>query len=58
MKGKKILGIDPGFSNGCKIALISERNDLLETTVVYPHTNRARSMQYGKQIADLMKNHK
>lgn len=58
MKGKKILGIDPGFNNGCKIAMISERNDLLETAVIYPHTQRAKSMVYGKQIASLMKKHK
>lgn len=58
MKGKKILGIDPGFNNGCKIAMISERNELLETAVIYPHTHRTKSLQYGEQIANLMKKHK
>lgn len=38
IKGCKILGIDPGFTSGCKIALISESGDVLETGhVIYPH---------------------
>lgn len=31
VKGKKILGIDPGFASGCKLAVISETGELLET---------------------------
>lgn len=31
VKGKKILGIDPGFTSGCKLAMISETGELLET---------------------------
>uniref|UniRef100_A0A1A9WRX1 YqgF/RNase H-like domain-containing protein n=1 Tax=Glossina brevipalpis TaxID=37001 RepID=A0A1A9WRX1_9MUSC len=37
LKGERILGIDPGFTNGCKYALISETADVLETGVLYPH---------------------
>lgn len=38
VKGRKILGIDPGFSSGCKLAMISEAGDLLETNhVIHPH---------------------
>lgn len=31
VKGRKILGIDPGFTSGCKLAMISETGELLET---------------------------
>lgn len=58
VKGKKILGIDPGFKNGCKFALISECTDVLETGVIYPHTNTKNSMVYGQKIADLLRKHK
>lgn len=54
VKGKKILGIDPGFKNGCKLALISECMDLLETAVIYPHTNRGNQLAYGKQLGDML----
>lgn len=33
---KRVMGIDPGFKNGCKIACIDEQGALLATEVVYP----------------------
>lgn len=43
VKGKKILGIDPGFSHGCKIALISETGCVLTYQVIYPHKDRTKA---------------
>lgn len=37
VRGKIILGIDPGFFHGCKLAVISEHGNVLETAVIYPH---------------------
>lgn len=54
-KGEKILSLDPGFKNGCKYALISEQGDVIETGVVYPHSQQARSNEFGHKIAILMK---
>lgn len=36
IKGKLILGVDPGFSNGCKLALISETGSLQAQATIYP----------------------
>lgn len=58
VKGKKILGIDPGFKNGCKLALISEQNHVLETDVIYPHTRKDREMMYEHRLVNLLNNHK
>ncbi|MBS4032374.1 MAG: RNA-binding transcriptional accessory protein [Clostridiales bacterium] len=33
---KRILGLDPGYRTGCKLACIDETGKLLETTVIYP----------------------
>ncbi|XP_059617392.1 S1 RNA-binding domain-containing protein 1-like [Phlebotomus argentipes] len=38
MSNEKILGIDPGFADGCKLAMISEDGEVLDTTVIYPHS--------------------
>lgn len=38
LKGKSILAIDPGYTNGCKVALISPTGSLLAHNVIYPHT--------------------
>lgn len=56
LKGEKILGIDPGFSNGCKLALISETADLLEIGVVYPHTRK--SEEWGYKLANMLRKHR
>lgn len=37
VKGHSILGIDPGFRNGCKCAVISQTGQVLYTDVVYLH---------------------
>lgn len=36
IKGKVVMGIDPGFRTGCKLAIIDETGKLLEYTTVYP----------------------
>ncbi|XP_044755245.1 S1 RNA-binding domain-containing protein 1 [Coccinella septempunctata] len=36
IKGKYILGMDPGFSNGCKLALISETGSLQAKATIHP----------------------
>jgi len=36
LRGKPILSIDPGFSHGCKLAVISENGDVLDTAVIHP----------------------
>ncbi|MBR4745757.1 MAG: RNA-binding transcriptional accessory protein, partial [Clostridia bacterium] len=36
LKGKVILGLDPAYRTGCKIAVIDANGTVLDTTVVYP----------------------
>ncbi len=36
LKGKKILGLDPAYRTGCKIAVIDEKGNVLDTAVVFP----------------------
>lgn len=50
VRGKKILGIDPGFTMGCKCALIDESNNVLDTKVIYPHPNKSNWLKYGHEI--------
>lgn len=37
MKGKVVMGLDPAFRTGCKLAVIDETGKLLEKSVIYPH---------------------
>ncbi|SHH89704.1 uncharacterized protein SAMN02745135_02591 [Caloranaerobacter azorensis DSM 13643] len=36
VKGKVVMGFDPAFRTGCKIAVVDETGKLLHTTTVYP----------------------
>ena len=36
VSGKRILGLDPGYRSGCKLACVDETGKLLETVVIYP----------------------
>ncbi|CRL04721.1 CLUMA_CG017781, isoform A [Clunio marinus] len=52
VKGKKILGIDPGFTSGCKLALISETGEVLESSLKFHLNDKTKSENL---ISSLMK---
>lgn len=37
MKGKYVLGFDPAYRTGCKLAVVDETGKMLEVTAIYPH---------------------
>lgn len=37
MKGKTVLGLDPAFRTGCKLAVVDATGKVLEKSVMYPH---------------------
>jgi transcriptional accessory protein Tex/SPT6 len=39
LKGSVVLGMDPGFTNGCKLAVVSSSGEVLDTGVIYPPLN-------------------
>ncbi len=51
LKGKTVLGFDPGFINGCKTAVVDKTGKVLDTAVVYPTTkSRARIEEAARII--------
>jgi uncharacterized protein len=46
---RAIIGIDPGFKSGCKVAVIDEYGNYLEKAVIYPHPPQQR-MRESEQI--------
>ncbi|XP_069036125.1 S1 RNA-binding domain-containing protein 1 isoform X1 [Lepisosteus oculatus] len=38
VRGRVILGVDPGFRHGCKLAVLSPTSQILQTDVVYLHS--------------------
>jgi uncharacterized protein len=37
LRGKRVMGIDPGYRTGCKVALVDETGKFLGGTTIYPH---------------------
>ena len=49
LKGKRILGFDPGYRMGCKLAVIDENGTVLDTNVIYP-TEPFKKIDESKRI--------
>ncbi|XP_067421180.1 S1 RNA-binding domain-containing protein 1 [Emydura macquarii macquarii] len=40
VRGRTLMGVDPGYKHGCKLAIISPTNQILHTDVVYLHSGQ------------------
>lgn len=54
VRGQVVLGIDPGFRHGCKLAVVSEHGDVLETGVIYPHNRTKNSQPAADALIELV----
>ncbi|KAA3610401.1 MAG: RNA-binding transcriptional accessory protein [Calditrichaeota bacterium] len=45
VRGKKIMGIDPGFRTGSKVAVIDTTGKYIEGTTIYPHPPQNKYME-------------
>ena len=58
LKNKRILGFDPGYRMGCKLAVIDENGTVLDTNVIYP-TEPFKKIDESKRImTELISKHK
>ncbi len=53
-----VLGIDPGFRTGCKIAVVDPTGKLLDTLTIYPHEPQKQRAQALKLLEALVIKHK
>ena len=51
MKGKVVLGVDPAFRTGCKLAVVDETGKVLDIDVIYPHEKSKGSTADPKLVA-------
>ncbi len=45
VKGKVTMGLDPGYRNGCKVAVVDGTGRVLDTAVVYPTFSKSKQQQ-------------
>ena len=54
LKGKTVLGFDPGYVNGCKTAVVDKTGKVLDTAVVYPTTKSKYKIEEAKTVIKRM----
>ena len=55
---KRVLALDPGFANGCKIACLDEQGNLLHHEVIYPHPPRNQVRQATEALQRMINTYK
>jgi uncharacterized protein len=55
--GKRVLGIDPGFRTGSKLAAVDETGRFLEHVTIYPHIGEGRIPQARQDLLRLVEAH-
>ena len=54
LKGKVVMGFDPGYVNGCKIAVVDESGKFLDEAIVYPHKPQGKIDQAKNKLKQLI----
>ena len=55
---KRVLALDPGFANGCKIACLDAQGNLLHHEVIYPHPPRNQVRQAIEALQRMINTYK
>jgi len=58
LAGKIIMGMDPGFASGTKLAVIDETGKYIEGATIYPHEPRNKTEESEKIMLQLIRKHK
>lgn len=58
VKGFVTMGLDPGYRNGCKVAVVDATGKVLDTAVVYPTFSEKKKQEAIDQLSVLMRKHK
>lgn len=54
MKGQYVLGVDPAYRTGCKLAVVDDTGKMIEISVIYPHTAKGDVEKSKKTFNDLL----
>ena len=57
VKGFVTMGLDPGYRNGCKVAVVDATGKVLATSVVYPTFSEKKKQEAIVTLSALMKKH-
>ncbi|WP_313891872.1 Tex family protein [Psychrobacillus sp.] len=55
LKGKVILGVDPAYRTGCKLAVVDDTGKLMEVSAIYPHAPKMDVEGSKKKVLSYLK---
>ncbi len=58
VKGFVTMGLDPGYRNGCKVAVVDPTGKVLDTSVVYPTFNDRKKQEAITILTGMIRRHK
>ncbi|WP_226530322.1 Tex family protein [Metabacillus niabensis] len=58
LKGRMVLGVDPAYRTGCKLAVVDETGKMLHIGVVYPHPPVNKKEQAKEKVMDVLKTYR
>lgn len=56
-KGQTVLGLDPAYRTGCKLAVVDPTGKVLETAVIYPTPPQNKIEESAQVVKELVKKH-
>nr|WP_066369985.1 Tex family protein [Neobacillus fumarioli] len=54
LKGKVVLGVDPAYRTGCKLAVVDETGKVLKIDVIYPHPPTAKPKEAKEKFKAIL----
>lgn len=58
LKGRIVLGVDPAYRTGCKLAAVDETGKVLEIGVIYPHPPVNKAREAKQKLSEIIKQFK
>lgn len=55
LKGKIVLGVDPAYRTGCKLAAVDETGKVLKIDVIYPHPPKAKPQEAKEKFIGILR---
>ena len=57
VREKVVLGLDPGYRTGCKVAVVDGTGKVLATAAIYPHPPQRRADEAARTLTALIERH-
>jgi protein Tex len=58
LKGKVVIGVDPAYRTGCKLAVVDETGKVLKIDVIYPHPPVSKTKEAREKFISILRDYK